>query len=128
MLCRSYGQACQIYLPEQRTTLLLQKICYLSPPPKQMVDDVLGRQNCLAKSKWLNTIVNTFMELEKLTLDKTKWHKLHIGSNERATLNLDKKYVKRMGKDELDNVFVKRSTSRLQENYSLSALEEVITD
>ena len=51
-------------------------------PPLQMVDDVLGLQNCLAKSKQLNTVVNTFMELEKLTLSKTKCHKLHIGSNE----------------------------------------------
>ena len=50
-------------------------------PPLQMVDDILGLQNCLAQSKQLNTVVNTFMELEKLTLSKTKCHKLHIGQN-----------------------------------------------
>ena len=33
-----------------------------------------------------------------------------------------------MGKDELDIEFVKRSTTRLLENYSLSALKEDITD
>ena len=46
-----------------------------------MVDDVLGIQNCLAKSQQQNTVVNTFMKLEKLTLSKTKCHKLHIGNN-----------------------------------------------
>jgi hypothetical protein len=50
-------------------------------PPLQMVDDVLGLQNCLSQSKQLNTVVNTFMELEKLTLSKTKCHKLHLGNN-----------------------------------------------
>ena len=45
-----------------------------------MVDDVLALQTC-AKSQQLNTVINTFMELEKLTLSKTKCHKLHMGNN-----------------------------------------------
>ena len=49
-------------------------------PPLQMFDDVLAVQTC-AKSKQLNTVINTFMELEKLTLSKTKCHKLHMGNN-----------------------------------------------
>ena len=51
-------------------------------PPLQMVDDVLAVQTC-NKSQQLNTVINTFMELEKLTLSKTKCHKLHMGKNER---------------------------------------------
>ena len=48
-------------------------------PPLQMVDDVLGIQKCSPKSLHLNTTVNTFMELEKLNLSKSKCHKIHIG-------------------------------------------------
>ena len=48
-------------------------------PPLQMVDDILGIQKCSPKSLQLNTTVNTFMELEKLTLSKSKCHKIHIG-------------------------------------------------
>ena len=50
-------------------------------PPLQMVDDVLAVQKCSESTK-LNTVVNTFMELEKLSLSKTKCHKLHIGKNQ----------------------------------------------
>ena len=50
-------------------------------PPLQMVDDVLAVQNCSQKSKQLNTVINTFMECEKLTLSKTKCHKIHIQKN-----------------------------------------------
>ena len=51
-------------------------------PPLQMVDDVLSVQTC-AKSQHVNTVINTFMDLEKLTLSKTKCHKLHMGNNVR---------------------------------------------
>ena len=51
-------------------------------PPLQMVDDVLAVQTC-NKSQQLNTVINTFMELEKLTLSKTKCHKLYMAKNER---------------------------------------------
>ena len=46
-----------------------------------MVDDVLPVQKC-SNSQKLSTVINTFMELEKLTLSKTKCHKLHIGRNQ----------------------------------------------
>ena len=49
-------------------------------PPLQMVDDVLAVQKCSIKSKQLNTVINTFMECEKLTLSKTKCNKIHIGN------------------------------------------------
>ena len=58
------------------------KALLVAPPPPKMVDDVLGLQNCVAKSRKLNIVVNTFVELEKLNLSQTKCHKLHMGSNE----------------------------------------------
>ena len=50
-------------------------------PPLQMVDDVLGIQRCSKKSSRLNGAINTFMELEKLTLSKKKCHNVHVGKN-----------------------------------------------
>ena len=52
-------------------------------PPLQMVDDILGIQNCSPQYLQLNSVINTFMENEKLTLSKTKCHNLHIGKNRR---------------------------------------------
>ena len=37
-------------------------------PPLQMVDDVMGIQKCSQKSMNLNKSINTFIDLEKLTL------------------------------------------------------------
>ena len=51
-------------------------------PPLQMVDDVLSVQTC-AKSQHVYTVINTFIDLEKLSLSKTKCHKLHMGNNVR---------------------------------------------
>ena len=49
-------------------------------PPLQMVDDILGVQRCLQKSLKLNKSINTFIDLEKLTLSKTKCRNVHIGN------------------------------------------------
>ena len=57
-------------------------------PPLQMVDDVLAVQKCSVKSKQLNTVINTFMECEKLTLSKTKCHKIHIGKTSKNCQDL----------------------------------------
>ena len=57
-------------------------------PPLQMVDDVLSVQTCSEKSQLMKTTVNTFMELEKLTLSKTKCHKIHIGKHHRECSDL----------------------------------------
>ena len=48
-------------------------------PPLQMVDDIMAIQKCSSKSLYTNSMINTFMDVEKLTLSKTKCHKLHIG-------------------------------------------------
>ena len=46
-----------------------------------MVDDVLGIQRCSNKSRRLNSAVNKFVELEKLTLSKKKCHNVHVGKD-----------------------------------------------
>ena len=85
-----WGSLCCVVLMDK-----LGKLAYSNPdllymykgvvgcPPLQMVDNVLCVQNCSEKSQFMNTTVNTFMELEKLTLSKTKCHKLHIGKHHR---------------------------------------------
>jgi hypothetical protein len=44
-----------------------------------MVDDVLSVSECSTKSVVANATINAFMELNKLTLSKTKCSKIHIG-------------------------------------------------
>ena len=81
-----WGSLCCVVLMDK-----LGKLAYRNPdlmyyykglvgtPPLQMVDDILGIQNCSSKSLKLNKAINTFMDLEKLTLSKKKCHNIHIG-------------------------------------------------
>jgi hypothetical protein len=48
-------------------------------PVLGMVDDVLSVSECSAKTVIANATINSFMELNKLTLSKTKCSKIHIG-------------------------------------------------
>jgi hypothetical protein len=48
-------------------------------PVLGMVDDVLCVSKCSTKAVISNATINTFMELNKLTLSKTKCAKIHIG-------------------------------------------------
>ena len=48
-------------------------------PPLQMVDNIMAIQSCSSKSLQINTAINTFIDLEKLTLSNTKCHNIHIG-------------------------------------------------
>ena len=48
-------------------------------PPLQMVDDIMAIQKCSNKSLELNAAINTFIDLEKMTLSKKKSHNVHIG-------------------------------------------------
>ena len=57
-------------------------------PPLQMVDDILGVQKCSPQSVQLNTVINTFMEHQKLTLSKTKSHNIHMGKNRKLCQDL----------------------------------------
>ena len=53
-----------------------------------MVNDVLNIQKCLASSLHMNTVINTFTELEKLTLSKTESSKIHIGRDAKECIDL----------------------------------------
>ena len=81
-----WGSLCCVVLMDKlgklvynQPELLYQYRGEVAVPPLQMVDDVLGVQNCSPQSLQLNSVINTFMENEKLTLSKTKCHNLHIG-------------------------------------------------
>ena len=51
----------------------------MGTPPLQMVDDILGIQKCSNKSLKLNSVINTFVDLEKLKLSSKKCNNIHIG-------------------------------------------------
>ena len=90
-----WGSICCVVLMDK-----LGKLAYKHPellyyykgvvacPPLQMVDDILGVQKCSPQSVHLNTVINTFMEHQKLTLSKNKCHNIHIGSKANACRNL----------------------------------------
>ena len=81
-----WGSLCCVVLMEK-----LGRLVYNNPdllyyykkvvgiPPLQMVDDVLSLQKCSRKSLEINTVINTFMELEKLSLSMKKSNNIHIG-------------------------------------------------
>ena len=50
-------------------------------PPLCMVDDVLAVQTCSEASVEVNAVVNSFIELKKLRLSKTKCSKIHVGKS-----------------------------------------------
>ena len=69
----------------------------VATPPLQMVNDVLGVQKCSNKSRRLNNTINTFMELEKLTLSRKKYSIVHLGKSDMNCPELKgqvKKYIK----------------------------------
>ena len=73
------GQARETGLQQPCPALLLQGGGGYTP--HQMVDDVLSLQKCSQKSLQVNTTINTFCELEKLTLsEKKKSHIIHMGN------------------------------------------------
>ena len=73
-----WGSLCCVVLTDK-----LGKLVYNNPqlmyyykglvgtPPLLMVDDILGIQSCSSKSMRLNTAINTFINLEKLSLSKS---------------------------------------------------------
>ena len=48
-------------------------------PALEMVDDVVDIQKCGIYAIKSNAVVNSFMEHKKLTLSKSKCHKMHCG-------------------------------------------------
>ena len=90
-----WGSLCCVVLMDK-----LGKLAYSNPhllyyykgvvgtPPLQMVDDILAIQKCSSKSMELNAAVNTFIDLEKLTLSKNKSHNVHIGRQSKSCPSL----------------------------------------
>ena len=81
-----WGSLCCVFLRDKLGKLVYsnsKQLYYykgvVACPPLQMVDDVLGVQKCSPSSTYLNTMINTFIELEKLSLSKNKCHKIHTG-------------------------------------------------
>ena len=50
-------------------------------PTLCMVDDVLAVQKCSKASLQINSVINSFMETKKLTLNQKKCSKIHIGKS-----------------------------------------------
>ena len=53
-----------------------------------MVDDVLAVQKCSGASVAVNAVINSFVEMKKLTLSKKKCSKIHVGKNKTCCPNL----------------------------------------
>ena len=53
-----------------------------------MVDDVMAIQKCSTKSLQLNNAINTFIEVEKLTLSKKYSNNIHLGMQDKECPNL----------------------------------------
>ena len=82
-----WGSICCVVLMDK-----LGKLAYSNPmmlyyyknlvgtPPLHMVDDVMAIQKCSNISLQVNSTINTFMYLEKLTLSKIRCHNIHIGN------------------------------------------------
>ena len=47
-------------------------------PPVSMVDDTLCIKRCSESNK-MNALINSFIEMKKLTLSNIKCHRIHIG-------------------------------------------------
>ena len=81
-----WGSICCVVLMDK-----LGKLAYKNPemlfyyknlvgtPSLQMVDDIMAIQRCSSKSLNINTAINTFIDLEQLTLSRNKCHNIHIG-------------------------------------------------
>ena len=54
----------------------------VSVPALCMVDDILAVQKCSERSVEINSVINTFIEMKKLTLSKSKCSKIHVGKPE----------------------------------------------
>ena len=84
-----WGSLCCVVLMDKLGKLIYKdkpELLYMykglvGTPPLQMVDDILGIQDCSSKSLQLNKVINTFMDLEKLTLSKKKCNNVHIGKS-----------------------------------------------
>ena len=51
----------------------------VSVPPLEMVDDIIDIKKCGKDSVISNAVINLFIEHKKLTMGKSKCHKIHCG-------------------------------------------------
>ena len=82
-----WGSLCCVVLMDKLGKLVYSKpeLQYLykgivEVPTLQMVDDILSIQKCSPQAVQQNSVVNTFMELEKLKLNSKKCSKIHVGN------------------------------------------------
>ena len=54
-------------------------------PSLGMVDDVLSSRKCSMDSVKGNAVINAFIESKKLTLNKSKCHRIHVSKNQNET-------------------------------------------
>ena len=67
----SYNSGELVYLYKGKTEI----------PTLQMVDDILAIQKCSLKSKKINTVINTFIDLETFTLSSQKCSVIYVGND-----------------------------------------------
>ena len=86
-----WGSICCVVLMDKLGKLVYKNPEYLyyykglvATPPLQMVDDILGIQKCSRKSQRINGVINTFIEVEKLTLSSKRCHNVHIGKKKNS--------------------------------------------
>ena len=82
-----WGSLCCVVLMDKlgklvysRPDLLYYYKVIVAVPTLQMVDDVLGVQKCSSQSAQLNTVVNSFMDLEKLKLSEKNLTRFTLAS------------------------------------------------
>ena len=78
MLCDNDGKLGKLIYNDKPELLYYYK-GVVGTPPLQMVDDILGIQQCSTKSRQLNSVINRFINLEKLRLSSGKCSNIHIG-------------------------------------------------
>ena len=113
-----WGSLCCVVLMDK-----LGKLVYSNPdllyyykgvvgiPPLQMVDDILSLQRCSDKSLKVNTAINTFMDLEKLSLSEKKSHNVHMGNQNQncPSLKVQGKQMKKSSQEKYLGDFIHKS-------------------
>ena len=69
----------------QKENLLYKYKNQVGIPTLGMVDDILSIQKCSADAVKVNGVINGFIESKKLTLSKSKCHRIHISKKQRKT-------------------------------------------
>ena len=74
-------------LEYQRPELLYKYKNEVSVPSLGMIDDVLKIHKCSSDSVNSNAFINAFIESKKLTMGKSKCHRLHISKSKEKSFN-----------------------------------------